>query len=109
MTYAVTTDIQISERPLGGGTVHQHTHTYHGHRNHSGTVAVTEATATTYGQSDTATASEHERSQDVDEENRFKQVQVRDVAYANKVYLRMDEAVPTLVQHLTSSLANVFE
>ena len=109
VTYAVTTDIQISERPLGGVTVHQHTHNYRGHRNHSGTVNVTEATATSYGESDADTASTHERSQDVDEENSFKQVQVRDVAYANKVNLRMDEAVPTLVQHLTSSLANVFE
>ncbi len=109
VTYAVTTDIQISERPLGGGTVHQHTHTYHGHRNHSGSVNVTDATPTSYGESDADTVSAHERNQDVDEENSFKQYQVRDVAYANKVNLRMDEAVPTLVQHLTSSLANLFE
>ncbi len=109
VTYAVTTDIQISERPLGGARVHQHTHNYRGHGNHASSVNVTEATATSYGESDTQSNNTHERSQDVDEENDFKQVQVRDVAYANKVNLKMDEAVPTLVQHLASSLANVFE
>ena len=109
VTYAVTTDIQISERPLGGARVHQHTHNYRGHGNHAGSVNVTEASATTYGESDAQSTNTHERSQDVDEENDFKQVQVRDVAYADKVNLRMADAVPTIVQHLASSLANVFE
>ena len=108
-TYAVTTDIQISERPLGGAKVYQHTHNRRAHGNHSSSVNVTEATATSYGESDTDASNTHERTQDVDEVNSFKQYQVRDVAYANKVNLRMDEAIPTLVQHLTSSLANVFE
>ena len=109
VTYAVTTDIQISERPLGGGRVHQHTHNYRGHGNHASSVNITEATATSYGESDAASSNAHERTQDVDEESNFKQYQVRDVAYANKVNLKMEEAIPTLVQHLASSLGNVFE
>jgi hypothetical protein len=109
VTYAVTTDIQISERPFGGGTVHQHTHNYHGRNNHTSSTTVTALTPEGAASADAESLNTSERSQDIDEENRFKQYQVRDVAYADKVNLRMDEAVPTLVQHLTSSLANLFE
>ena len=109
VTYAVTTDIQISERPLGGVKVHQHSHNYRAHGNNASSANVTDATPNSYGVSDAGSTNSHERGQDVDEENDFKQYQVRDVAYANKVNLKMDEAIPTLVQHLASSLANVFE
>ena len=49
------------------------------------------------------------RDQFVEENADYKQYQVRDVAYADKVNLKMQEAVPILAQRLTSSLANLFE
>jgi hypothetical protein len=109
VTYAVTTDIQISERPLSGAKVHQNTHNYHRHGNHASSTNVTEATPYSSAESDSESVNSHERTQDIDEDVDYKKYQVRDVAYADKVNLKMDEAVPTLVQHLTSSLANVFE
>ncbi len=38
-----------------------------------------------------------------------KHYRLRDVAYADRVNLRQEEAMPVLVAHLTSSLANLFE
>ena len=109
VTYAVTVDIQLSERPLGGGRVHQRTHTYHGNRNGSYETAVTDATPDTFGMSNSASVNENDREQYVDEDSDFKKYNVRDVAYADKVNLEMAEAVPTLVQHLASSFSNLFE
>ena len=109
VTYAVTTDIQISERPLHGEKVAQHTHTGAYKTNHASSYAVTESTPYSSGEADTNHTNENFRTQEVDEFSDYKKYQVRDVAYADKVNLKMTEAVPTLVVHLTSSLANLFE
>ena len=49
------------------------------------------------------------RSQDVFEQADFKQYQPRSIAYAEKVNLQFDEAVPVLVQRLAGTLSNRFE
>ncbi len=109
VTYAVTVDIQLAERPAHGAKVHQRTHTHHGHYNHSAQVAVTDATDQTYGESDSATMNGTDRDQLIDEDVDFKKYNVRDIAYADKVNLKMEEAIPTLTAHLASSFANLFE
>ncbi len=109
VTYAVTTDIQISERPLHGEKVAQHTHTGAYKSNHSSSYAVTDMTPYSSGEADTNNTNENFRTQEVDEFSDYKKYQVRDVAYADKVNLKMADAIPSLVGHLTSSLANLFE
>ncbi len=109
VTYAVTVDIQLSERPLHGAKVYQSTRTHHGHHNASYAAAVTEATPETFGASSATTNNDTDRYQSVDETSDFKKYNVRDIAYADKVNLQMSEAVPTLMQHLASSFANLFE
>ncbi len=109
VTYAITVDIQLAERPLHAAHVYQHTHTHHGHGNASTQVALTDSTAQTYGVAASGSGNSSERDQDVEEDADFKKYNVRDVAYADKVNLRMAEAIPPLEQHLASSFANLFE
>ena len=109
VTYAVTVDIQLAERPAHGRKVHQSTYTHHGHYNHTSQVAVTDSTPETYGEADSQTANGSDRFQSIDEDVDFKKYNVRDVAYADKVNLKMEEAIPTLTQHLASSFSNLFE
>ena len=109
VTYAITVDIQLAERPLGGEKVHQRTRTHHGSHNETYQAAVTDETADTYGTATSGTENANARDQEVDEDSDFKKYNVRDVAYADKVNLQMAEAVPTLTQHLASSFANLFE
>ncbi len=109
VTYAVTVDIQLSERPIHGGHVHQRTRTYHGNQNASYQAAITDETADTFGMASSGSVNGNDRSQEVDEESDFKKYNIRDVAYADKVNLEMAEAVPSLTQHLASSFANLFE
>ena len=109
VTYAVTVDIQLAERPAHGAKVHQSTRNHHGHYNHAYQVAVSDASDQTYGESDSTTVNGSERDQSIDEDVDFKKYNVRDVAYADKVNLKLDEAIPTLIQHLASSFSNLFE
>ena len=109
VTYAVTVDIQLSERPAHGAKVHQYTRNHHGHYNHTSQVAVTDATPETFGEADSQTENGSDRYQAIDEDVDFKKYNVRDVAYADKVNLKMEDAVPSLVQHLASSFSNLFE
>ncbi len=109
VTYAITVDIQLAERPLHGARVHQQTRTHHGHGNASYQVATTDATPDTYGVSTSGDQNSSDRYQSIDEDSDFKKYNVRDVAYADKVNLRIEEAIPTLTQHLASSFANLFE
>ena len=109
VTYAVTVDIQISERPLHGARVHQYTHNHRGSANYRLHQEVDEATPTSFAASGGASVNSTNRDQFVEENADYKQYQVRDVAYADKVNLKMQEAVPILAQRLTSSLANLFE
>ena len=109
VTYAVTVDIQISERPLHGARVHQYTRNHRGSANYRLHQEVDEATPTSFAASGGASVNSTNRDQFVEENADYKQYQVRDVAYADKVNLKMQEAVPILAQRLTSSLANLFE
>lgn len=109
VTYALTVDLQLSERPLHGARVYQRTHSFHGHANHQSQVAITDATAQSYGEADSQSMGSSGRTQDVDENADFKKYNIRDVAYADKVNLKMEEAMPMLSQHLASSFANLFE
>lgn len=63
VTYAVTVDIQLSERPLHGANVAQSTRLHHGHHNASYAAAVTEETPETFGASSSATDNDTDRYQ----------------------------------------------
>jgi hypothetical protein len=109
VTYAITVDIQLSERPLNGGKVRQNTANYRGSGSASSSVAVTDSTAQSFGTSSSGSYNSNTRSQFISEDSDFKKYNVRDVAYADKVNLQIQEAVPLLVARLTSSFANLFE
>ncbi len=109
VTYAVTVDLQLSERPASGARVRQFSRTYRGTANRSSNVAVTDSTANTFGMSGSTSANGNERFQSVDETSDFKKYNVRDVAYADRVNLQLQEAIPVLVARLSSSFANLFE
>lgn len=109
VTYAVTTDIQISEKPLHGAKVAQYSHHHRGSGNYTAHREVTDATDVSYAESGGGSSNTNDRDQYVSETNDYKQYQVRDVAYANQVNLQMQAAIPQLVAHLTSSCANLFE
>jgi hypothetical protein len=49
------------------------------------------------------------RSQSYDTTSDFLKYNVRDVAYANQVNLKWENAAPLLVEKLSSSVANLFE
>ncbi len=109
VTYAVTVDLQISERPLHGGKVRQSTRTYRGTGSSSVTTAITDSTPETFGTSTSGSQNSNQRFQAFDDQSDFIKYNVRDVAYADQVNLQMDQAVPTIVAHMASSFANLFE
>ncbi|GBR16795.1 conjugal transfer surface exclusion protein TraT [Asaia spathodeae NBRC 105894] len=109
VTYAITVDIQLSERPANGGKVHQHTHTHRGTGSTRVQQGVSEATAQTSGTAYSGDSNSNVRTQDMDEESDFKKYSIRDIAYADKVNLRLEEAMPVLTQRLAVSFANLFE
>lgn len=109
VTYAITVDIQLSERPAHGGKVRQYTHTHHDTASAGMTATMTESTAQSAGVSVAANSSGNHREQDIVENTEFKKYNLRDIAYADKVNLKIQEAMSTLTQHLASSFANLFE
>ena len=109
VTYAVTVDIQLAERPGHGGKVRQRTQSHRGAANSSASSAVTDSTAQSFGMSAASSQNSNDLLQTIDEDSDFKKYNVRDIAYADQVNLRIEQAVPTLVQHLASSFANLFE
>ena len=109
VTYAVVTDIQISERPRRGTVVNQRTTTVNASGNASDTVSMGPSTRNSSSINSSGTNNSRVRTQDVFEQADFKQYQVRSIAYAEKVNLQFDEAVPVLVQRLASTLSNLFE
>lgn len=110
--YATVLDIQLSERPLSGAKVKTNTVTGAGQFNGSDEISVTNkkkgATHTTVV-GETATRNARVVTQNIDEEKDFKQYQIREVAYAEKVNLKFEEANPLLITKLTSTLSNLFE
>lgn len=113
IAFSVVLDIQLSERPLKGGTVHQTTSTVASQGNYStdstSTGRRTGASPQTGSANGSSTSNSKVKNQVVDEEADFKQYQIRQVAYADKVNLKFEEAAPVLVTKLTSSLSNLFE
>lgn len=109
VTYAITIDIQLSERPANGAKVMQHTHTHRGSGSTRIQAGVTEATAQSYGAETSGDSNATMRDQDVTEGSDFKKYNLRDIAYADKVNLKFEEAMPVLTQRLATSFANLFE
>lgn len=100
VTYAVTTDIRLSERPVSGLAVHQFTRTSHESPDNTG-ASLPDGT--------TDVVNSNARYQEIDEPSAFKTYHVRETAYADQVNLTARKAIPILENHLASSLANLFE
>ncbi|WP_158240492.1 complement resistance protein TraT [Telmatospirillum siberiense] len=109
VTYSVVVDIQLSERPLKGSKVKQSTTTTAAQGNGSLESARTSQTPTGGGASVSATLNTKVKTQQVEEESDFKQYQIREVAYADQMNLKFEEASPLLIAKLSSSLSNLFE
>ena len=109
VTYSVVIDIQLSERPLKGGTVKQVTKTNAAQANGSLDRARTAQTMTGGAVSGTATLNSRVKSQEIEEQVDFKQYQIREVAYADQMNLKFEDAVPQMVTRLSSNLSNLFE
>ncbi|MEO0035146.1 MAG: hypothetical protein RLZZ501_1169 [Pseudomonadota bacterium] len=109
VTYSVVVDIQLSERPLSGAKVRQSTSTLNAQGNANTFAAKSSQVPTGKGYTGSAGANARVKAQEIDEQVDFKQYQIRALSYANKVNLKFEEAVPTLLVRLTSSLSNLFE
>jgi hypothetical protein len=112
VTYTVVIDIQLSERPLNGSKVQTTTTTSNSQRNgtHSSKTAGIGTGAAKTTQTDySATDNSRNVGQNIVEEKDFKQYQIREVAYADKVNLKLEEATPMLVTRLASTLSNLFD
>ena len=110
VTYSVVVDMQLSERPRSGAKVKQSTSTVAAQANGSAERTVT-AQPPQGGRSVSAAATLNSKvkTQQVEEEVDFKQYQLREVAYAEQVNLKFEEASPQLVAKLSTSLSNLFE
>jgi hypothetical protein len=110
--FTVVTDIQLSVRPAKGGVIREshatsrssgssnmQTHYSQGYGASEG--------VTNYGSSGSSNSSG--RSQSYETTSEFLKYNVRDVAYANQVNLKWENAAPLLVEKLSSSIANLFE
>ncbi len=104
VTYSVIVDIQLSERPLRGGMVHQTTNT-----STTGGHSASERLDTSGPVATSSAHASHSRAQRVEEDGDFKHYQTRAIAYADQMNLKFEEAAPLLVGKLTSSLSNLFE
>ncbi len=93
VTYAVTTDIRLAERPANGLAVRQVTRISQ------------ESPARNAGDG----MSTNLRYQEIEEPSAFKKYNLREVAYADRTGLTADQAIPVLTVHLASSLAGLFE
>lgn len=110
--FTVVTDIQISARPLKGGAVREAISTGRtsGSSNQQAQYASgagASAGVTNYGSSGSSNTTS--RSQTHATTSDFLKYNVRDVAYANQVNLKWENASPVLITKLSSSIANLFE
>jgi opacity protein-like surface antigen len=109
VTFSVVVDVQLSERPLNGAKVSQSTNTYTGKTNMTNESAKLPLTPGGSGYSSSSTLNTNGKSQRVDEQSDFKQYQLRQIAYADKMNLKFEEATPLLITKISMSLANLFE
>lgn len=109
VTYSVVVDIQLSERPLSGVKVKQSTVTAATGGNGTASRGKTADMPGGAARATAGTVNARAKVQSVDEESDFKQYEIRNVAYANKMNLKFEEAAPLLIARLSSSLSNLFE
>jgi hypothetical protein len=98
VTYSAVIDIQLSEKKKG--VVHEHSTTVAAQANGG--------VQRNLGGS-TATLNSRTKVQNVDQDQNHADYQIREVAVADKMNLKFEEAVGPLSQKLTSSLSNLFE
>jgi hypothetical protein len=104
VTYAITVDIQLSERPLKGQKVQTTTTTSNESGSRSQDNLATMGGSVTHSSNNGRT-----KSQYVNESKDFKEYNVRTVAYAEQVNLKFEEAIQPLTAKLTSSISNLME
>jgi len=109
VSFAATTDIQLSERPMKGAKVYQHTGSVSAQENRSAHVELIDSGPFSAAATGGSTYNGRFKAQSTNEISKFKQYQIRNVAYADKMNLRFEEASPILISKLTSSLSNLFE
>jgi hypothetical protein len=110
VAYSVVVDMQLSERPRSGAKVKQSTSTLAGQANGSSErLATAQPPQGGRSVSGAAMYNAKVKTQQIDEDVDFKQYQLREVAYAEQVNLKLEEAAPMLVAKLTNSLSNLFE
>src|SRR3954470_14763391 len=108
--FTVVTDIQLSARPVKGGTIRESHATSrssgssHSQTHYSDGYGASEGVSN-YSSSGSSNSSG--RSQSYDTTSDFLKYNVRDVAYANQVNLKWENAAPLLVEKLSSSVANL--
>jgi hypothetical protein len=110
--FTVVTDIQLSARPVKGGTVYesQSTARSSGSSNRQAHYSAGIGASEGMGSSNSSGSSNSNgRSQSYQTTSDFLKYNVRDVAYANQVNLKWENASPLLVDKLSSSIANLFE
>lgn len=110
--FTVVTDIQLSAKPVRGGSVResQSTARSSGSSNlqtHASGGTGASAGVSNYGSSGSSNSSA--RSQSYETTSDYLKFNVRDVAYANQVNLKWETASPLLIEKLSSSIANLFE
>jgi hypothetical protein len=104
VTYALTVDIQLSERPLKGGKVRQVTS-----NSKDGGVRAGENLGTMGGSSNSYSTTSNSTQQFIAEDKDFKQYNVRAMAYADQMNLKFEDAAVPLTNKLTSSISNLLD
>jgi hypothetical protein len=110
--FTVVTDIQLSSRPVKGGTIRESQTTNRSSGSTTSQSQYSRGVGASAGVTNHASSGSHNsnaRSQSYETTSDFLKFNVRDVAYANQVNLKWENASPLLVDKLSSSVANLFE
>lgn len=110
--FTVVTDIQIAVRPEKGGVVRESTRTSRGSDNSARQFHSVQGTGASEGVSTHSTSGSYNsnaRTQSIETTSDFLKYNLRDVAYANQVNLKWENAAPMLIDKLSSSVANLFD
>ncbi|CCG40425.1 complement resistance protein TraT [Magnetospirillum molischianum] len=110
--FTVVADIQISVRPEKGTSVKETTTTArlsgNASRKDQGNKGVGASESVTSRDLNLSSSS-NGRTQSVESNSEFIKYNVRDVAYANQVNLKWENASPVLIDRISSSVANLYE
>jgi len=110
--FTVVADIQISVRPEKGTSVKETTTTSRLSGNASRKDQGTKGVGASEGVSSrdvNLSSNANTRTQSVESNSEFVKYNVRDVAYANQVNLKWENASPVLIDRISSSVANLYE